>query len=270
MKTPIAMIYPEGVEISTLMDAPVHQTKDHTSNIQVAISPQPGRQLKGLRATPKARKMARSQGIDLSSLAGTGPRGMIVTADLDSISAAKPTATAKATPVARKMAEDCGIDLKNVTGTGPGGRITREDVSAAIAALAKGSQSGWQRLLRTHTPLPLDGLRGLIAERLSASWNERPQVTLHSEVDATELVAVRNRKLTPAGKKISLTPILSAAAARALAEFPSGQFATHRDRTGAIRSDQYWSRYRHRTRPGCAGAQGCRQIIIAGDRCWDQ
>ena len=221
VKTPIAMIYPEGVEISTLMDAPVHQTKDHTSNIQVAISPQPGRQLEGLRATPKARKMARSQGMDLSSLAGTGPRGMIVTADLDSISAATPTATAKATPIARKMAKDCGIDLKNVTGTGPGGRITREDVSAAIAALAKGSQSALAASPAAHTPLPLDGLRGLIAERLSASWNERPQVTLHSEVDATELVAVRNRKLTPAGKKISFNAYFVAAAARALAEFPA-------------------------------------------------
>jgi pyruvate dehydrogenase E2 component (dihydrolipoamide acetyltransferase) len=67
----------------------------------------------------------------------------------------------------------------------------------------------------------LDGLRGLIAERLSASWNERPQVTLHSEVDATELVAVRNRKLTPAGKKISFNAYCVAAAARALAEFPA-------------------------------------------------
>ena len=76
-----------------------------------------------------------------------------------------------------------------------------------------------------HTPLPLDGLRGLIAERLSASWNERPQVTLHSEVDATELVAVRNRKLTPAGKKISFNAYFVAAVSRALAEFPRSQFS---------------------------------------------
>jgi pyruvate dehydrogenase E2 component (dihydrolipoamide acetyltransferase) len=67
----------------------------------------------------------------------------------------------------------------------------------------------------------LEGLRGLIAERLSASWNERPQVTLHSEVDATELVAVRNRNLTPTGKKISFNAYFVAAASRALSEFPA-------------------------------------------------
>jgi pyruvate dehydrogenase E2 component (dihydrolipoamide acetyltransferase) len=221
VKTPVAMIYPEGVEIADLVDIPIDQTKETHSNIQEKNLSQPVRQHQGLRATPKARKVARFRGIDLSSLAGTGPRGMIVTADLDSIAVAKPTAPVKATPVARKMAKDCGIDLATVTGTGPGGRITREDVSTTIAALAKGSQPALAASLAAHRPLPLDGLRGLIAERLSASWNERPQVTLHSEVDATELVAVRNRKLTPAGNKISFNAYFVAAAARALAEFPA-------------------------------------------------
>jgi pyruvate dehydrogenase E2 component (dihydrolipoamide acetyltransferase) len=221
VKTPIAMIYPEGVEIAALTEAPIDKKKGAISNIQEASLPQPSRQHKRLRATPKARKVARSQGIDLSSLAGTGPRGMIVTADLDSISAAKPTAPVNATPIARKMAKDCGIDLAAVTGTGPGGRITREDVSTTIATLAKKSQPVVAASPAAHISLPLDGLRGLIAERLSASWNERPQVTLHSEVDATELVAIRNQKLTPAGKKISFNAYFVAAAARALAEFPA-------------------------------------------------
>jgi pyruvate dehydrogenase E2 component (dihydrolipoamide acetyltransferase) len=66
-------------------------------------------------------------------------------------------------------------------------------------------------------PFPLKGLRGLIAERLSTSWNERPQVTLHSEVDATPLVAARNRNLSAAGKKISFNAYFVAAACRALA-----------------------------------------------------
>ena len=175
-----------------------------------------------MRATPKARKVARTRGIDLASLTGTGPRGMIVTADLGKL----PTATLiKATPVARKMAKDCGIDLRTVTGTGPGGRITREDVTAAISAITKGHTL--HPALAKHprrgasTPLPLDGLRGLIAKRLSASWNERPHVTLHSEVDATELVAVRDRNLTPDGQKVSFNAYFTATAAHALAEFPA-------------------------------------------------
>ena len=142
---------------------------------------------------------------------------MIVSADLDRIPTEEPL---KVTPVARKMAADCGIDLQAVVGTGPGGRITRDDVANAIASM---TSSPTKSVISTpsRTPLPLDGLRGLIAERLSASWNERPQVTLHSDLDATELVAVRNRNLTPTGKKISYNAYFVAAASRALAEFPA-------------------------------------------------
>jgi pyruvate dehydrogenase E2 component (dihydrolipoamide acetyltransferase) len=141
---------------------------------------------------------------------------MIVTADL---AGALEQPELKATPVAKKMAEDCGIDLAEVTGSGPGGRITRDDVSAAIAAMA-GGKTAPSLPPRERSPLPLTGLRGLIAERLSASWNERPQVTLHSEVDATRLVEIRQRTLTPGGDKYSLNTYFIAAAARALAEFP--------------------------------------------------
>jgi pyruvate dehydrogenase E2 component (dihydrolipoamide acetyltransferase) len=221
VKTPIAMIYPAGVEVSTPTDLPVYQKKEPDFDRQREILTQPERQFEGLRATPKARKVARSFGIDISSLVGTGPRGMIVIADLNSIPTVTPAAPVKATPVARKMAKDCGIDLQTIIGTGPGGRITRTDVSAAIAALAQGIQPALAASPAPHTQLPLEGLRGLIAERLSASWNERPQVTLHSEVDATELVAIRNRQLTPTGKKISFNAYFIAATARAMAEFPA-------------------------------------------------
>ncbi len=221
VQTPIAMIYPEGAEIAapagSKTSTPATGTAEPVS--KVAATPIVDRQTEGLRATPKARKLAQSRGIDLNSLVGTGPRTMITTADLEAVPVAEAVAPLKATPVARKMAADCGIDLRTVTGTGPGGRITRDDISTVIAALAKGVVPTPVSLITA--PLPLTGLRGLIAERLSVSWNERPQVTLHSEVDATELVMVRNRNLTPAGKKISFNAYFMAAVARALAEFPT-------------------------------------------------
>lgn len=217
VQTPVAMIYPEGAEISTPKGMPAPQQENQTLSLEVAAIPKTLSQLHGLRATPKARKLARALGVDLTSLTGTGPRGMIVTADLDTL----PTATSiKATPVARIMAADCGIDLREVTGTGPGGRITRDDVSKAISHRISHPAS--------HTPHfapptlhPLPGLRGVIAERLSASWNERPQVTLHSEVDATQLVTLRDRNLTSDGQKVSFNAYFTTAAARALAKFPA-------------------------------------------------
>jgi pyruvate dehydrogenase E2 component (dihydrolipoamide acetyltransferase) len=218
VQTPIAMIYPEGAEISPVASSPAPekrtQTQDSISVLPTALE----RRIDTLRATPKARKNARIRGIDLVYVSGSGPRGMIVMADLDKV----PTAELlDATPVARNMAQDCGIDLRNVTGSGPKGRITRDDVAAAITAMVAGGPSVPATRVTQGGPFPLKGLRGLIAERLSASWNERPQVTLHSEVDATSLVDVRNRNLSAAGKKISFNAYFVAAACRALAEFPA-------------------------------------------------
>jgi pyruvate dehydrogenase E2 component (dihydrolipoamide acetyltransferase) len=221
VQTPIAVIYPEGVSSAILSpkgDPPVNASSEDVPKVAVQSTASRDRKKPemGLSATPKARHLARSLGIDLTTIVGSGLRGMIVTADLDTAPVPEPQVPLNVTPVARKMAADCGLDLHTITGTGPGGRITREDVSAAIASLIKHPPAAPQPL-----PATLPGLRGLIAERLSDSWNERPQVTLHSEVDATELIAVRNRNLTPAGKKISFNAYFVAAASRALAEFPA-------------------------------------------------
>ncbi|MBC8504164.1 MAG: 2-oxo acid dehydrogenase subunit E2 [Chloroflexi bacterium] len=212
---PIAMIFPEGAEITAPISMPAPKQDGQAPSSGVAAHPKAESHPQGLRATPKARKTARARGINLSTVSGTGPRGMIVTADLDSTAVSEPLVSIKSTPVARKMAADCGIDLYTVTGSGKGGRITRDDVSAAIAVQLKSAPPAQ----RAAHPLP--GLRGLIAERLSISWNERPQVTLHSDVDATQLVAVRDRNLTPDGQKVSFNAYFTAAAARALAEFPA-------------------------------------------------
>jgi pyruvate dehydrogenase E2 component (dihydrolipoamide acetyltransferase) len=215
--TPVAMIYPEGAEIEDPKVVPVHQDKTLPEISEVIHPTKSVSQLERIRATPKARKAALLRGIDLESITGTGPRGMIVTSDLDTIPAAIPV---KATPVAHKIAADCNIDLRKVTGTGPGGRITRDDVTASIAALTKSAKPAPVTGIVARTSLPLNGLRGLIAERLSASWNERPQVTLHSEVDATNLVEFRQHNRTSSGKKITLNAFFVTAAARALSEFP--------------------------------------------------
>ncbi|MCA9934104.1 MAG: E3 binding domain-containing protein, partial [Anaerolineales bacterium] len=132
-----------------------------------------------VRATPKARAAARQQGIDLAALSGSGPRGMIVAADLPDADMPKaaPQPTIQATPVARKMAAELGLDLAKVTGTGENGRITRDDVTRTAAARLAQPQA-----VPPAPALPLTGLRGVIAERLSAGWRERPQVTLTAEV----------------------------------------------------------------------------------------
>lgn len=106
----------------------------------------------GPAATPTAKKLAEQNGIDLSSLTGTGPKGKITKEDVEAAivagggspapapvqapvasaaAAPAPAATGErviASPLAKRIAADKGIDLALVKGTGPNGRIVKEDV----------------------------------------------------------------------------------------------------------------------------------------------
>jgi pyruvate dehydrogenase E2 component (dihydrolipoamide acetyltransferase) len=171
-----------------------------------------------LRASPKARTLAKELNIPLDGISGSGIRGMVIVEDVQRAAArlssnveTKPTV--KASPVAQRVAAAAGLDLASVAGSGVGGRIMRGDVEKALVSKPAPS-----------APLPLSGLRGLIAERLSQSWRERPQVTLTTEADATNLVAARqqvNAELAAAGEKISYNALLMRLVARALAEHPN-------------------------------------------------
>lgn len=147
---------------------------------------------------------------------------MIVTDDIQR-AAARPTV--KASPVAQRVAEATGLDLASVAGSGAGGRIMRGDVEKALH-----KQPPVEPVVefiekrQDNTPLPLTGLRGIIAERLTQSWRERPQVTLTTEADATNLVAARqqlNAELASRGEKISYNALLIKLVAQALHEQPN-------------------------------------------------
>lgn len=82
-------------------------------------------------------------------------------------------------PVVRKMAREHGVDLHSVGGSGPEGLVLRKDVMAAIT-----STEG--------TRIPLKGVRGAMAERLSRSRREIPEATVWVDVDATGLLQARH------------------------------------------------------------------------------
>lgn len=170
-------------------------------------------------ASPKARALARERGIALDGISGTGPRGMIVSGDLDGV-ATVPSGTPeplKASPLARRIADEAGIDLTSISGTGPRGQITRRDVEQALTAPAATSPT---RAEPAADLSGLTGLRGIIADRLSQGWRERPQVTLTTDADATNLVAARQQAGAELSEKVSFDALLVALVARALREFP--------------------------------------------------
>lgn len=167
-----------------------------------------------IRISPRARKAAREAGMDLSQVFGSGIRGMIVSADLPEKSAEGLPAI-KATPVARKMAAEVGVDLVGVTGTGPRGMVRKEDVEKCRQFVPAPVEPA--------VPEPLIGLRKVIAERLSKSWNERPQANLTTEVDASLFVKARvqiNQELSKKEIKISYNTLLIKLVAQSIREFP--------------------------------------------------
>jgi pyruvate dehydrogenase E2 component (dihydrolipoamide acetyltransferase) len=215
--TPVAFIQAEAGE---LLEQPAGQDKtlDDIQTAVRAVPDDPGREtlprVAQIRASPKARALAKARGISLHGIGGSGVRDMIVAADLEGL--AVPASPVKATPVARRLAADYGLALTEIAGTGSGGRITREDVLNAHTALAEIPAAAPV----SASPQPLTGLRAIIAERLSAGWQERPQVTLVTEVDATNLVSARGQFNAEIERKISYNAFIVLAAARALREHP--------------------------------------------------
>ena len=169
-------------------------------------------------ASPKARVTARLKDVALEGLSGTGPRGMIVAADIHKASTVR--SGVKASPLARKIAKANQIDLARLAGSGPRGQIVRSDVEHAIESEPQTIQFETADAIPSSEPLPLMGLRAVIAERLTVGWQERPQVTLTAEVDATDLVSTRNQIIAETGKKVSYNTFMILAAAKALQQMP--------------------------------------------------
>jgi pyruvate dehydrogenase E2 component (dihydrolipoamide acetyltransferase) len=213
VKEPVAVISEsEWVQVLPAKDEvkAVSFQEEQKSSVQV-LDGSPG-----LRATPMARQLAREIGASLDAVVGSGPRRMIVKSDVENSESV--SETVKATPLARRLAEKLGVDPAGIIGSGPRGVITREDVERQQQEMPAAVQSFPSSALAA---LPLTGLRGLIAERLSAGWNERPQVTLVAEADASNLVSARQQINAERDQKVSFNAFLVLAAAKALEEQPN-------------------------------------------------
>ncbi|WP_055603456.1 dihydrolipoamide acetyltransferase family protein [Streptomyces aureus] len=135
-------------------------------------------------------------------------------------------------PLVRKLARDRGLDLREVRGSGPEGLILRADVELAIAALERpvAAQAPVQAAAPASAPssavapagerVPLRGVRGAVADKLSRSRTEIPDATCWVDADATELMAARSAMNAAGGPKISLLALLARICVHALVRFP--------------------------------------------------
>ncbi|CAL9517679.1 Dihydrolipoyllysine-residue acyltransferase component of branched-chain alpha-ketoacid dehydrogenase complex [Streptomyces sp. enrichment culture] len=140
-------------------------------------------------------------------------------------------------PLVRRLARQNGLDLRELTGSGPDGLILRADVEYALrAAAARGRtdltadepqrQTAWTppspaaaETART-VRVPLKGIRGAVADKLSRSRTEIPDATCWVDADATELMRTRAAMNASGGPKISVLALLARICTAALARFP--------------------------------------------------
>ena len=182
-----------------------------------------------LKVSPAARQLAEKLAIDLTEVTASGPGGRILEADVQRyIDLRGPilseTTRLKASPLARRLAKEHGVDLTSIAGSGPDGRIVRDDVLQVSASTAPEIPVvETPALQQAAEVIAMDGIRGIIAERMTHSVQTNASVTLHTEVDATAFVELRgmlNDKLQTKEVNITYTDLLVKVIANALREHP--------------------------------------------------
>jgi pyruvate dehydrogenase E2 component (dihydrolipoamide acetyltransferase) len=146
-----------------------------------------------IKASPVARNMAKSEGIELSAIQGTGPGGRIIERDvLAAIQARGDKPTAPAAPAAKPAPTQAPA------------------AAPAPAELATGEQ-------------PLSKMRQVIARRLVESKTTIPHFYLTMEIFMDEAMKLRqqlNAMVTNDAEKLSVNDLIVAAAARTLRHYP--------------------------------------------------
>jgi pyruvate dehydrogenase E2 component (dihydrolipoamide acetyltransferase) len=119
-------------------------------------------------------------------------------------------------PLVRRIAKEHGVDLRSLAGSGPDGLILRADVErAAVKAPGPAPDAP-----RDSSRIPLRGMRGAVAEKLSRSRREIPDATCWVDADATELLAARAAMNAGATTKVSVLALLARICTAALGRFP--------------------------------------------------
>ncbi|WP_039965809.1 pyruvate dehydrogenase complex dihydrolipoamide acetyltransferase [Roseobacter sp. MED193] len=159
-------------------------------------------------ASPLARRIAADKGLDLGGITGSGPRGRIVKADVESATAAPKAAAAPAAASAPAAAAPAPA--------GPS--------SDQVARMYEG---------RAYEEVTLDGMRKTIAARLTEAKQTVPHFYLRRDIQLDALLKFRsqlNKQLEGRGVKLSVNDFIIKAVALALQAVPDANAVWAGDR----------------------------------------
>ena len=161
-------------------------------------------------ASPLARRIAADQGLDLAKITGSGPKGRIVKADVSGAPAAAAASSAAAAPLA-------GASL-------PAAALPSSANAASVEALYQG---------RSYKTVSLDGMRRVIADRLTEAKQTIPHFYLRRDIQLDNLLKLRsevNAGLAARGVKLSVNDFIIKACAMALQSVPAANAVWAGDR----------------------------------------
>lgn len=178
--------------------APAPKAEAPKAEAPKPAAPAPSRAGARVFASPLARRIAASKGIDIAALSGSGPRGRIVKADVEN---AKPGAARPAPAAAASAAAAAG------------------GVGVAPLPDAKLFYKP-----EDYEEIPHDSMRKAIAKRLTSAKTLIPHYYLSVDCDLTALMATREALNAAAGKnaayKLSVNDFVMKASAMALMKHP--------------------------------------------------
>lgn len=176
--------------------------------------------------SPRARRRAEIEGVDVSSLEGSGPKGRVIERDVNAAAEARPPLTAAARAAA---ASGAGIPFDG--GTAVGGRVGLADLDTASEPHRPAASGD------SFVETPLKGVRKLISERMRSSLAGTAQLTFNSSADASRILDLRTRfkaAETALGlSDVTIGDLVLFAVSRVLPRFPNAN-ATLED--GVLRS----------------------------------
>ena len=148
-------------------------------------------------ASPLAKRIAEQRGVDLTGLAGSGPNGRIIKADVDAANAGSAPAAAASAPVA--------------------------SVSKPAPAVPTPAPVQLGDITTPHEVVKLSNMRKTIARRLTESKQQVPHIYLTVDVRLDALLKLRaelNASLESRGVKLSVNDMLIKALGLALVQVP--------------------------------------------------
>ena len=158
-------------------------------------------------ASPSVRRLAGERGIDLSTVRGSGPGGRITEGDLAAVGSASPSPAAPTPAAAPPIAATPGPTRA------PAATVA---VPAPAPAPSPAAAEGDERV-------PIRGLRRVIAEHMTQSVHTAAHFTYVEEVDASEMIHLRDRLAKHVEKhqvKLSFLPFIIKAVVAGLREKP--------------------------------------------------